>query len=210
MTYLIISDADVFDARSYDYLVVGGGTSGLALASRLAEDKEVSVGVLEAGDHHENNELIDIPGHFGSLVGNDDFDWKFETTPQQGLDGRVLPWPRGKVLGGTSALNFLVWNRGAKEDYDAWEELGNPGWNWTSLLLVLQFDDDVSVTECTPQLGPLSRSQRRCSFRRRLTRRSTILQLILSFMGNQVRYPHLFLRGTQPLIHSGMIRFKEL
>ncbi|KAI5860686.1 putative choline dehydrogenase [Durotheca rogersii] len=134
MAHLITSDPGVFNARSYDYLVIGGGTAGLALASRLAQDEGIKVGVLEAGNYHQGNPLIDIPGHFGSLVGNDEFDWKFETVPQEGLGGRKLPWPRGKVLGGTSALNFLVWNRAAKEDYDAWEKLGNPGWNWESLL----------------------------------------------------------------------------
>lgn len=133
-SYAILSDALAFSAGRFDYLIVGGGTAGLTIASRLAEDINVVVGVLEAGHDHRGNPQIDIPGHFGSLVDDDEFDWKFETTPQDGLGGRVLSWPRGRVLGGTSALNFLVWNRGSAEDYDAWEELGNPGWGWKDLL----------------------------------------------------------------------------
>lgn len=134
MGYLITSDASFFNAHSYDYIVIGGGTAGLVVASRLAENPSIKVGVLEAGHHHPDSPFINIPVHAGSLVGNDEFDWGFETTDQAGLGGRRLPWPRGKVLGGTSALNLLVWNRAAKSDYDTWEKLGNPGWDWESLL----------------------------------------------------------------------------
>jgi len=65
------------------------------------------------------------------------YDWQFNTIPQAGLNGRKLSWPRGKVLGGPGALNFMTWNRGNREDYDAWGELGSPGWRWDSLLSVL-------------------------------------------------------------------------
>ena len=74
-----------------------------------------------------------MPGRFGETLGSD-YDWQFESTPQPGLNGRSLPWPRGRVLGGTSALNFMTWNRGCREDYDAWEKLGAEGWGWDGLL----------------------------------------------------------------------------
>jgi choline dehydrogenase-like flavoprotein len=124
---------DPFCGQPIDYLVVGGGTAGLVVATRLSENPNITVGVLEAGPAAFGEPLIDIPGRFGESLGTK-YDWKFETTPQPGLGGRKLPWPRGKVLGGTSALNFMTWNRGCKEDYDAWRALGNEGWGWDDLL----------------------------------------------------------------------------
>ena len=128
----IITPAE-FLKREFDYRVVGGGTAGLAVAARLTEDPNITVGVLEAGPAVSDDAAVNIPGCYGASLGTD-IDWKFQTTPQPGLSGRVLEWPRGKVLGGTSALNFMTWNRGNREDYDAWEKLGNPGWGWDDLL----------------------------------------------------------------------------
>lgn len=127
-----------FSKKSLDFLIIGGGTAGLVVAARLAENPELTIGVLEAGSDTlgENEDAINIPGLYGNTLGGS-CDWNFETIPQEGLGGRVLQWPRGKVLGGTSALNFMTWNRGSREDYDAWAELGNPGWGWDDLLLVV-------------------------------------------------------------------------
>lgn len=125
--------ADAFTSRRFDFIVVGGGTAGLAVASRLAQNASLTVGLLEAGPAANAQDDIDIPAYYGRSLGGQ-YDWRFETEPQQGFRGRSLPWPRGKVLGGTSALNFMTWNRASKEDYDAWESLGNPGWGWDSLL----------------------------------------------------------------------------
>ncbi|KAI1848616.1 hypothetical protein JX266_005475 [Neoarthrinium moseri] len=122
-----------FLARKFDYLIVGGGTAGLVVAARLSENPALTVGVLEAGPVALGVETIDIPGLYGQTLGTD-YDWKFETIPQPGLDGRTLAWPRGKVLGGTSALNFMTWNRASREDHDAWRDLGNKGWGWDDLL----------------------------------------------------------------------------
>ena len=128
--------AKTFSSLKFDFLVIGGGTAGVVVASRLSENPDVIVGVLEAGSHAFDEPLINIPGRFGESLGTK-YDWKFETTPQEGINGRSLSWPRGKVLGGTSALNFMTWNRGCREDYDAWKALGNEGWGWDDLLYVV-------------------------------------------------------------------------
>ncbi|OTA92467.1 putative GMC oxidoreductase [Hypoxylon sp. CO27-5] len=132
MSALLSSPAD-FVARDYDYLIIGGGTAGLTVAARLSEDPDLLVGVLEAGPSAPEEETISKPSQILQTLGTK-YDWQFQTVPQIGLGGRTLAWPRGKVLGGTSALNLMTWNRGNKEDYDAWEKLGNEGWGWESLL----------------------------------------------------------------------------
>ncbi|KJZ77684.1 hypothetical protein HIM_02861 [Hirsutella minnesotensis 3608] len=125
---------DGFAGLSFDLLIVGGGTAGLAVASRLAAGAPgLTVGVIEVGAVSQNEDEIDIPAYYGRALGGR-YDWGFETVPQGGLGGRTLPWPRGKVLGGTSALNYMTWNRASRADYDAWEALGNPGWGWDGLL----------------------------------------------------------------------------
>jgi choline dehydrogenase-like flavoprotein len=106
-----------FVSQSFDFIIVGGGTAGLAVAARLSENADLKIGVLEAGPSvlGSRNEGIDIPGYYGQTLGTE-LDWQFKTSPQIGLGGRALPWPRGKVLGGTSALNFMTWNRGSRQD----------------------------------------------------------------------------------------------
>jgi choline dehydrogenase-like flavoprotein len=132
-TIKLSPSAESFLSVSYDYLVIGGGTAGLAVAARLAQDASLTVGVLEAGGAAYDEDNVDVPGFYGRSLGGP-LDWAFETEPQDGLGGRRLPWPRGKVLGGTSALNFMTWVRGSREDYDDWAALGNEGWAWDGLL----------------------------------------------------------------------------
>ena len=127
---------EAFLGHRFTHLVVGGGTAGLVVAARLSENPDLTVGVLEAGPTAFDEPLINVPGRYGEALSSR-YDWKFETVPQSNLNGRKLPWPRGKVLGGTSALNFMMWNRGNREDYDAWEKLGNEGWGWDGLLFVI-------------------------------------------------------------------------
>ncbi|KAF7596021.1 hypothetical protein BBP40_003801 [Aspergillus hancockii] len=129
-----MSRIDEFAGHPFDYLIIGGGTAGLVLAARLSERPGLTIGVIEAGPAALEEKAINIPGLYGSTIGSTKYDWQFETSPQLGLAGRTLSWPRGRVLGGTSALNFMAWNRGNREDYDAWAELGNQGWGWDDLL----------------------------------------------------------------------------
>jgi choline dehydrogenase-like flavoprotein len=118
---------------TFDYLIIGGGTAGLVVAARLSEDPSITVGVIEAGPAAFDEAIINVPGLFGATLFTK-YDWQFETVPQKGIAGKKMFWPRGKVLGGTSALNFMSYVRGNREDYDSWEELGNVGWGWDSLL----------------------------------------------------------------------------
>ncbi|KAL8644421.1 MAG: hypothetical protein Q9210_007261 [Variospora velana] len=99
-------------------MVIGGRTAGLLVATRLAESEDITVSVLEAGYAAYHHPGVIVPGRLGETLGTE-YGWKFATVPQLGLNGRSLTWPRGKVLGGTSALNFMTWNRACKEDYDA-------------------------------------------------------------------------------------------
>ncbi|KAM0751714.1 alcohol oxidase [Meredithblackwellia eburnea MCA 4105] len=120
-------------ATSYQYIIVGGGTSGLALASRLTEDPTRTVLVIEAGTAADNAlPGVFIPGLAGTTF-HTNIDWNFTTTAQEDADGRSIYWPRGKILSGSSALNFMVQTRGDKAEYDAWNALGNTGWGWSSL-----------------------------------------------------------------------------
>ncbi|QMW48092.1 hypothetical protein G4B11_011610 [Aspergillus flavus] len=117
---------------AYDFVVVGGGTAGLVIASRLSEDPSISVLVLEAGADLTADPRVNIPIFYAALLGSD-ADWKFQSSPQPGLNGRVLGLNQGKALGGSSSLNAHVFVPPFKGAVDAWEELGNPGWNWSKL-----------------------------------------------------------------------------
>ncbi|KNF02885.1 hypothetical protein PSTG_03831 [Puccinia striiformis f. sp. tritici PST-78] len=116
----------------FDYIVVGGGTAGMAVASRLSEDPALTVLVLEAGGTGANNTGIGIPGLAGSTRGTE-IDWKYSTVPQSGANQRQVSYPTGKVLGGSSALNFMISTKAEKDDYNAIENLGNPGWGWSEI-----------------------------------------------------------------------------
>lgn len=118
-------------------IVVGGGTAGLALASRLSQGLATDcVLVIEAGPYAPDELGINVPGKKGTTLGGP-YDWNFTTTPQPGLNNRSIAANRGRVLGGSSALNLLAWDRGSVADYDAWEALGNPGWNWKRFIAAM-------------------------------------------------------------------------
>lgn len=131
-------------------IIIGGGTAGNALATRLSRGlPHSSILVVEAGPSALDEPGINIPGRKGSTLGTK-YDWNFTTVPQPHLNGRVLPVNRGKVLGGSSAINLMVWDRGAAAEYDQWEEVGNPDWNWNSML--------KAMTKSENYTGPPPRS----------------------------------------------------
>ncbi|KAG9018036.1 hypothetical protein FRB90_012539 [Tulasnella sp. 427] len=130
----IVSDPSVFASKCFDYIVVGGGTAGLAVAERLSENSNIVVGVIEAGQHLPNDPLIFTPALFGYAQSQPTYDWMLETVPQTALDGKVLEQPRGKILGGSSALNYMAFDRGSKAEYDAWTKFGGSDWSWSGLL----------------------------------------------------------------------------
>eukprot|EP00439_Symbiodinium_sp_Y106_P031575 s6215_g3.t2 len=118
---------------SYDVIVVGGGSAGAHLAYRLSEDPKRDVLLLEAGCQ-DNSPFLHVPVFYFKAIGSS-FDWRYRTDGEtSGLNGRSLAWPRGKVLGGSSALNGLLYIRGLKHDYDAWAAAGNQGWSYEELL----------------------------------------------------------------------------
>jgi choline dehydrogenase len=118
--------------ESYDYIIVGAGSAGATLAGRLSASGTHTVLLLEAGPS-DKNQAVSIPAAFSQLF-KSERDWNYETTPQPGLGGRTVYWPRGKTLGGSSSMNAMMWVRGFASDYDRWAELAGNDWSWESLL----------------------------------------------------------------------------
>jgi choline dehydrogenase-like flavoprotein len=118
---------------NFDYIVVGGGSGGCVLAARLSEDPSVSVGLIEAGPA-DRNVLIHVPAGLALLAQTHTANWNFSTVPQKGLNGRSGWQPRGKVLGGSSSVNAMIYIRGHRADYDHWAAEGNKGWSYDEVL----------------------------------------------------------------------------
>jgi choline dehydrogenase len=129
-------------AGEYDYIIVGGGTAGCVLANRLSRKRETTVLLIEAGGR-DDYLWIHIPVGYLHCIGNPRTDWLFKTEVDAGLGGRALIYPRGKVLGGSSSINGMIYMRGQSEDYDGWAELiDDPSWRWERVLpLFMQSED---------------------------------------------------------------------
>ncbi|MGO4711446.1 GMC family oxidoreductase [Bradyrhizobium sp. 2TAF24] len=127
--------------ETYDYIVVGGGSGGCAVASRLSEAPDVTVALLEAGGRNDNW-VVTTPGALILMVSGKVNNWGFETVPQRGLGGRIGYQPRGRGLGGSSAINAMVYIRGHRTDYDHWAALGNTGWSYADVLPYFKRSED--------------------------------------------------------------------
>ncbi|KZT01774.1 GMC oxidoreductase [Laetiporus sulphureus 93-53] len=143
------SNRDGESYRQYDYVVVGGGTAGCVLASRLSEDRNSTVLLLEAGRSHEGNLLSRIPLAYTKMF-KTAVDWNFQTTPQEAMSGKQVYWPQGKILGGTSAINSLVHQYCAKEDFDEWVKLGGEGWSFDDLLPYFHKAENYTASAQSP------------------------------------------------------------
>ena len=127
--------------KEYDYIIVGAGTAGCVLANRLSANPQTEVLLLEAGDK-DNYFWIDIPVGYLYTIGNTRTDWCYQTEPDPGLNGRTIGYARGKVLGGCSSINAMIYMRGQKSDYDHWADLGNRGWSWDEVLPIFKKSED--------------------------------------------------------------------
>ncbi|KAF8831624.1 hypothetical protein HHX47_DHR1000622 [Lentinula edodes] len=131
----LTTDAAGFAEQSYNYVIVGGGTAGLVLAARLTEMTNVTVGVIEAGFLRVGDPKVDTPAFIGQGLLDPDYDWSFQSVPQTHVSQRNIAISRGKMLGGSSGLNFMIWQHGSQRDYDSWAQLGiSNGWDWDGIL----------------------------------------------------------------------------
>jgi len=131
------------DLGTFDYVIVGAGSAGCVLANRLSADPSVTVALLEAGGR-DDYLWIHIPVGYLYCIDNPRTDWCFRTEPEAGLGGRALGYPRGKVLGGCSSINGMIYMRGQARDYDLWRQAGNAGWAWHDVLPYFRRSEDFA------------------------------------------------------------------
>ena len=139
------------DLGAWDFIIVGAGTAGCLLANRLSADPSNKDLLLEAGGD-DNYHWVKIPVGYLYCIGNPRTDWLYNTASEPGLNGRALGYPRGKVLGGCSSINGMIYMRGQSRDYDQWRQLGNVGWGWDDLLPLFK--------NCLLYTSPSPRDQR--------------------------------------------------
>ncbi|KII88352.1 hypothetical protein PLICRDRAFT_175951 [Plicaturopsis crispa FD-325 SS-3] len=146
-THGLTTDPKSFSSQSYHYLVVGGGNAGLVVAARLSENPAWNVGVIEAGPYYTDEPFVNTPFLNGAAVNQTKFDWSLTTVPQPNVDNRGIGTSIGKMLGGSSGLNFMTYGRASSAEYDAWATLGNSNWTWNSLLPYFKKSEDVTPGE---------------------------------------------------------------
>ncbi|BCH15168.1 GMC family oxidoreductase [Mesorhizobium sp. L-2-11] len=156
--------------QTYDFIVVGSGSAGSVVAERLSASGRFSVLVLEAGGS-DRRFYVQMPLGYGKTFFDPAVNWNYKTEPDPGLAGNVDHWPRGKLLGGSSSINAMVWIRGAREDFDAWAAAGNPGWAFDDLLPAFKALEDnqagadqwrgvggpLHITDCSTSVHPLTK-----------------------------------------------------
>ncbi|GMG85168.1 choline dehydrogenase [Paralimibaculum aggregatum] len=148
--------------ESYDFIVVGAGSAGCVVANRLSADSATRVLLIEAGPR-DRNPWIHVPAGYYRTMFDPRISWGYETAPVPGAANRRIPWPRGKVLGGCSSINGLVYARGQREDFDHWRQLGNVGWSFDDLLPFFRMAEDNALPGMSETYhakgGPLGISQ---------------------------------------------------
>ncbi|CZR51441.1 uncharacterized protein PAC_01317 [Phialocephala subalpina] len=149
---------DEFTSQKYDFLVIGGGIAGCCIAARLTEDPSITVGVLEAGKSFLDDPNVSTPSLYPTLIGRKEYDWCMTSTLQPNAGGKVYSMPRGKGLGGSSAINYLMYVRGSRNDYEGWAEVcGDKSWGWKGLAPYFRKHQTLDKTELKskdPQFHP--------------------------------------------------------
>ena len=149
----------------FDFIIVGAGSAGCALANRLSSDGKHSVALLEAGPR-DWNPWIHVPVGYFRTMGKPGTDWRYRTEADDGIAGRSIPWPRGRVLGGSSSINGLLYVRGQPQDYNGWAQLGCRGWTWDEVLPYFKRSETWHGSDDTDTRGtdgPLSVQETRLS-----------------------------------------------
>ena len=142
--------------QTYDFIVVGSGSAGSVLAERLSASGRYTVLVLEAGGT-DRRFYVQMPLGYGKTFFDPAVNWNYRAEPDAGLAGNADHWPRGKILGGSSSINAMVWIRGQREDFDAWAAAGNPGWSFDDLLPAFKAieDNEAGADEWRGAGGPV-------------------------------------------------------
>ena len=143
------------DQRTFDFIIVGAGSAGAALANRLTENGRFHVLLLEAGG--KTHPLSQVPISFARFINRPGVNWLYSSEPQDNTGGRAIPVPRGRMLGGSSAINGMVWVRGQRQDYDHWAQLGNRGWSYQDVLPIFRSMESYAggTNEIRGRAGPL-------------------------------------------------------
>jgi choline dehydrogenase len=149
----------MFD-ETFDIIIVGAGSAGSVMADRLSADGRARVLVLEAGGS-DRRAWIKVPIGYGKTFHDPAVNWRYQAEPDPGINGRSSYWPRGKVLGGSSSINAIVYCRGLPSDYDEWRDAGNPGWGWSDIVAVYRaFERRIAAGGAAEDDGPLWVSDR--------------------------------------------------